>query len=152
MVAFGIIIQKNKLFILCWQSPKNISKAYQSFKIGDFKNPSRHPFPTVILLQFFSGLWHHIVVRVSKPWSFPDFLSPFPLPSFPLGSRLFLNNCQCSKHLTRVYASPHSSHQGGSTQTSECFPPNFKATHDSSVSLPVTSLLFSALSFCGTGI
>lgn len=150
MVAFGIIIQKNKLFILCWQSPKNISKAYQSFKICDFKNPS-HPFPMIILLQFFSGLWHYVVVIVSKPWSFPEIFSlPLPHSFFPSRFRLFLNNCQCSRHLTRVYASPHSSHQDGSTQTSECFPPNFKATPDSSVSLPVTSLLFSALSFHGT--
>lgn len=114
MVAFGIIIQKNKLFILCWQSPKNISKAYQSFKICDFKNPTHHTFSTITLLQFFQAFDTVVVI---------EFLSsPFLVPSFPLGSRLLLNNCQCSKHLTRVYASPHSPHQDGSTQTVNVFP------------------------------
>lgn len=106
---FGVLIQKNKLFILCWQSPKNINKAYQVLKFMTFKTHLPSRFPRIILLQS-SGLRLN---EVPRPWSFHflvfSLVRPFLISSCPPGSRLLLNNArQCSSALHKLTHSSHS--------------------------------------------
>lgn len=122
---FGVLIQKNKLFILCWQSPKNINKAYQVLKFITFKTHLPSRFPHIILLQS-SGLRLN---EVSRPWSFHflvfSLVRPFLISSCPPGSRLSLNNASVRALYTNWLIHLTLFRQGGSTETlgKPVFPP-----------------------------